>query len=261
MPEERQRCLDAGMNGHITKPIEPDAMLHTLARWRTLRVPATGAPPWPVREIRQDRSEQIPEAAGLDVSGALERLAGNSRLYLSLLAQFAAQQADADRAIQQALASGDRGQAQSRAHMVRGVAGNLGAVALGAAAGVLEAEIAANSSDDVIAAHVAVFTAALTEAVDAMHMALTASGGRESATRDADPEQTIALLTELAQMAADDDATLPERFLEVHRDLVAALTAAELAELATGINAYEFARVRALAIQLAGGMAAPEDAA
>ena len=31
--EERQRCLDAGMNDHIAKPVEPELMFRTLRRW------------------------------------------------------------------------------------------------------------------------------------------------------------------------------------------------------------------------------------
>ena len=31
--EERQRCLDAGMNDHVSKPIDPDRLLSTLLRW------------------------------------------------------------------------------------------------------------------------------------------------------------------------------------------------------------------------------------
>ena len=31
--EERQRCLDAGMNDHVSKPIDPDALFATLRRW------------------------------------------------------------------------------------------------------------------------------------------------------------------------------------------------------------------------------------
>jgi two-component system sensor histidine kinase/response regulator len=31
--EERQRCLDAGMNDHVSKPIDPDVLFATLMRW------------------------------------------------------------------------------------------------------------------------------------------------------------------------------------------------------------------------------------
>ncbi len=31
--EERQRCMEAGMNDHVSKPIDPDALFATLMRW------------------------------------------------------------------------------------------------------------------------------------------------------------------------------------------------------------------------------------
>jgi PAS domain S-box-containing protein len=34
MPEERERCIAAGMNDHVSKPIDPDVLFATLARWR-----------------------------------------------------------------------------------------------------------------------------------------------------------------------------------------------------------------------------------
>jgi CheY-like chemotaxis protein len=31
--EDRERCLDAGMNDHISKPVEPDLLCSTVLRW------------------------------------------------------------------------------------------------------------------------------------------------------------------------------------------------------------------------------------
>jgi signal transduction histidine kinase len=37
MDEERQRCLRAGMNDHVSKPIDPDSFYETLAKWTNKR--------------------------------------------------------------------------------------------------------------------------------------------------------------------------------------------------------------------------------
>jgi len=35
LPDQVQRCLDAGMNGHLGKPISPAALLEAIAAWST----------------------------------------------------------------------------------------------------------------------------------------------------------------------------------------------------------------------------------
>jgi signal transduction histidine kinase/DNA-binding response OmpR family regulator len=41
MAEDRQRCLDAGMDDYLTKPLEPEDLINTLTRWITNRAPTT----------------------------------------------------------------------------------------------------------------------------------------------------------------------------------------------------------------------------
>ena len=33
MPEDREKCLEAGMNDHVPKPFDPDDLLRVVARW------------------------------------------------------------------------------------------------------------------------------------------------------------------------------------------------------------------------------------
>src|SRR6516164_6042262 len=124
MVEAIQRCLDAGMNDHVGKPIDPDALFATLARWTKSReVKAEGLAAKPTRT---GAGVDVPEIEGVDVAGGLERVAGNKRLYVDLLGQFVARQGGAGAQIAAALENGDRRLAERLAHSVKGVAGNLG---------------------------------------------------------------------------------------------------------------------------------------
>ncbi len=137
--EERQRCIDAGMNDHIAKPIDPDHMFSTILRWAKPRAnpaPETQAvAAAPVKEIA------LPPIAGVNIADGLNRVAGNRRLYRDLLSQFAAKQAGAATEIAAALDANDRETAERTAHTVKGVAGNLGITNVQSAAQKLEKAI------------------------------------------------------------------------------------------------------------------------
>jgi PAS domain S-box-containing protein len=132
--EERDQCLANGMDGHISKPIEPAVLFSTLAAMH--RRDATTA-------ILTARAEDgispgLPVITGLDTAGGLARVAGNKKLYLKLLRQFADEQATGEALIYTALAKGDAPTAERLAHTLKGVAGNLGAKPVQAAAGSIE---------------------------------------------------------------------------------------------------------------------------
>ena len=145
LAEERQRCLDAGMNDHVSKPIDPDALFATLARWvKRGKIPAPAERPAKQEPAKQETTpgeEVVPEIAGISIADGLKRVAGNKRLYRSLLSQFAEKQVDASSQISDALKSGDRQLAERLAHTVKGVAGTLGMTGIQVAAASIEKEI------------------------------------------------------------------------------------------------------------------------
>jgi len=146
--EEKQRCLAAGMNDHISKPIDPDNLFETVGRFykpadstpaadRTAEPRPTLPPAGP--------ADVLPNVAGLDTQDGLTRVAGNRKLYLKILRQFADQQGAAPTQIAEALARNDPATAERLAHTVKGVAGNLGARPIQQAAGALEKLIASKT--------------------------------------------------------------------------------------------------------------------
>jgi len=130
--EERQRCLDAGMDDHISKPIDPVAMFETLAPYYRLasgrEVEAAALQPsGPAEEV-------LPDLPGINAALGQKRVAGNRKLYVKLLRDFYRDYPTAARTIQEAIAGKRDEEAQQLAHMLKGVAGNLGAMDLYAAA-------------------------------------------------------------------------------------------------------------------------------
>ncbi|MCX6928081.1 MAG: Hpt domain-containing protein [Verrucomicrobia bacterium] len=100
------------------------------------KVVSAGAPKPPEASVPEPGA--LPSVAGLDTQDGLRRVAGNQKLYLKLLRQFIEQQGPAVGQITAALAQGDASLAERLAHTLKGVAGNIGAKPVQAAAGELE---------------------------------------------------------------------------------------------------------------------------
>ncbi len=134
--EERQHCLAVGMNEHVSKPIDPANLFETVGRFYK---PSASTQSAKVAEpVHNLTAEEIPAIAGLDTKDGLTRVAGNRKLYLKLLRQFAEQQGQIVSEISTALSKGDTALAERHAHTLKGVAGNIGAKPIQAAASHLE---------------------------------------------------------------------------------------------------------------------------
>lgn len=125
MIEERQRCLDAGMNDHITKPLDPGALFDALLRWCGKQNEKDRASPETPRSA--DDGSDLPAIPGLDTAQGLKRVAGNRQLYNKLLVKFLDSQTDAAQRIAKLLNNGDAAGTGELVHTLAGTAGNLGA--------------------------------------------------------------------------------------------------------------------------------------
>jgi CheY-like chemotaxis protein len=145
MAGDEDKSLEAGMNGHVAKPIDPDQLFSTLQKWvkpSEERVQVQ-QPEVPLESLESDQAEpdeeQLPESLpGFDLPAGLERLRGNKRLYRKLLLDFGAKYTKVANEIHNALDAKDLEQAHSLIHNLKGLAGNLAAIDLQAASVNLE---------------------------------------------------------------------------------------------------------------------------
>ncbi|MBI4799987.1 MAG: response regulator [Desulfarculus sp.] len=143
MAGDREKALEAGMNDHVAKPINPDLLFAALAQWVKpgVRGFAPGGPA-PVPQPPAPEQEQLPPAIeGVNLEEGLGRVGGNAKLYRGILVKLRDEYAGAAGDLSNLLSTGRAEEAQRLAHSVKGVAGNVGASGLQAVAGELEAAI------------------------------------------------------------------------------------------------------------------------
>ena len=142
MNRDRALCLEAGMNDHISKPVNPAEMFLTMSRWI---VPATPLAVDTIPAAPQTPPEGEPPLTqtidGLDTQAGLKHTGGNVKLYRDILTKFCLNQAQTAQNIAEALKTGDTETAERLAHTLKGVAGTLGANPINNLAKTLETAI------------------------------------------------------------------------------------------------------------------------
>lgn len=239
MAEEVQRCLDAGMNDHVGKPIDPRTFFATIARWT--RAQRREVLDVPVRAASPEGEVILPQIGGVDVAAGLQRIAGNKRLYRDLLIQFAVKHESTGTTISEALASGDRSKAEHLAHSLKGVAGNLGMNEIFQAATKLERAIRESQTgvEDLIEE----LTSALDRQSRNIHVAFPAGGADEKTrfdSRPTDPEKVLAALANLKKLLEANDADASEAYVNLAAALRDSVDLSRLEALGAAVNSFDF---------------------
>ncbi|QEG02221.1 Signal transduction histidine-protein kinase BarA [Stieleria maiorica] len=141
MKGDRERCLEAGMDDYISKPVDPEELAMVLNRNVNVDQPADRPPATPSSEadaprVTEDQSVDEPQPSRdgeeryqvIDVQHARDRMRGCNDAFLTEIAKVLREEA-AQRVseIETALAAGDAKVVARGAHTLKGAAGNFGA--------------------------------------------------------------------------------------------------------------------------------------
>jgi CheY-like chemotaxis protein len=237
MASDRELCLEAGMNDHIAKPIDPDQLFGVLLRWikhngdgaaAGTAVTPSPAPPPPIDIV----------ISGIDVRSGLRRTGSNAKRYKTLLSRFAQQEAGAVDTMRTALAMGDAATTAERAaHSLKGAAGTLGATALSSIAGEAETAIRLGQRPDDVLKSLAV---ALTRVVEGIHAALPDASEGDGALPTSDPATVAEPLARLKRLLENDDGEAADFMIETQNRLARVLRPDELKTLSDRVGNFDF---------------------
>ena len=241
MAADREKCLQAGMNDHIPKPIDPDQLIGTLLRWISRPDDAGTTPQGQIHASAPVQSKNEAEApidiAGIDVVSAVKRTGGNRKRYETLLRRFAQQEADVVETIRNALSAGDAATAEREAHSLKGAAGTLGAKSVSEAAA--KAELAIRTGEGIDLALTSL-SGDVGNVVQAIRAALPEGPANGNGTASAEPATAVEPLTRLKKLLESNDGEAADFIVEAESQLIGVLTGAEIKTLADQVGNFEF---------------------
>lgn len=206
MSGDREESLAAGMNDHLTKPIDPDALRATLLRWIAPIAGAASAPA-PAREAgleTVDDDDALPPLDGIDSARGLANHMHRPAFYRRILSRFNAEFGTAAEEIGAALSAGDRERARRSAHSVKSAAATIGAEELAGHARVLEQHLALGAPAE---RELAEFAIALTRVTTALAPMAQDAARAAAAGARVEAAAARAALDRLISLLGADDAT------------------------------------------------------
>ncbi|MEO5345113.1 MAG: PAS domain S-box protein [Magnetococcus sp. YQC-9] len=135
MAEDREKCLQCGMNDHIAKPLDVSQLFVTLARWirRERQGETRRAEPAIIESSpAASTTSELPELPGVDKAQALKRMGGSVNLLRKMIIRFRESQGEYISRLAERLKTGDLMTAIRDTHTLKGLAANIGAAELAA---------------------------------------------------------------------------------------------------------------------------------
>jgi len=126
--EDRQDCLKAGMNDFVAKPVEPQILYATLAKWISPSSRKLNSVSESGENVEISAWQQhLLEIPGLNVECGLKKVGGKMATYLKILSLLIEHHGNDPQRLTEALTAGDFIEVKRLVHTLKGAIGNLGA--------------------------------------------------------------------------------------------------------------------------------------
>ncbi len=249
----RQKCLEAGMNDYLTKPIIAEDLFHVLQKWLEPCGPENNKNIRPkTKHHAETLQPSIPESLpGFNVKSALKRLGGNKIFFVKLLKEFARDYSDIPEKISTALQDQDIEAVQELAHSVKGLAGNLSAESLAKAAYAIE-HAARNNNLGNITVLSDTFQEAFSQAMEAISSLDAGPPERPAPTRvqPAETDETRRKFAELAKLLQDNNAMAEEYWQSLKPHIHCPDREELFADLEEQLSRYQFKKAHTTLLKL-----------
>jgi PAS domain S-box-containing protein len=230
----------AGMNDNISKPIDPDILFDTLARWVRPRswVLSRGSKPGPGEEP-DPGSAGLGDLAGIDAESGLARVSGNVGLYRKLLSKFRNRYEQAASQMRKSVHGSALDQARLLSHTLKGVAGNIGAGDLSQSAGDLQQAIEGGSQDEVRTA-LAVFSRNITTVMDSIEKLERENAPRPEPSAEHADAPSGSLLGKMLELVRASDLDALDLLAGLKEELGGRLDEGRLTALRDALENFRF---------------------
>lgn len=241
MIQDKDKCLKAGMNDHIAKPIKPGQLFSTISKWINLRDKVLDKVP-SIEESEVNKEEMAFHIPGIDMEAGLKRVLGKRKTYSSLLRKYAAGQKDVFDRVEKMLSEGKWYNAQLLVHTLKGVSGTIGANKISEKAAILEKAIKEKQSKEMLKPLIVETEAMLQNIIDYIEKFLPKEEEQINIKRDINKKEEILEILEMLKCQLE--AKKPKKCAEVMEEYKRILWDFEIQlqseELGTLISKYRF---------------------
>mgnify|MGYP000567755946 CR=1 FL=1 len=247
MVQDKEKCMAAGMQDFVTKPIDPEVLWETLLRVIRPKVKSQEAVALETTVTTANIVAPVVFGAfvlptgiqGLDSELGLRRVSGKIALYETILRKYIASQSTVIDELRAAVAQKDFELAKRLAHTTKGVSGNIGATVVQGIAAEIEAGLAENVDSVSILEKLMVLQGTLAPLLQSLATCLPQEAKAVAVVIDT--EKLGELRAKLSDFLKADDSQAADLF-EEHASLFQTAWPEQFKSLETDLKNFDFDR-------------------